>query len=116
MHVLINVNKRAFANAKNHQKQINADIEILDQAATEEQFDELATLFLKKWDKKEANFSRYFEEQWLGDLKYWFVGASIYDPSENNHIEGEFFIFLFVSYSFISFRNVFNENVFNLKS
>lgn len=115
VHVLRNVNKRAFANAKNNQKQINSDIEILHQAATEEQFDELATLFLKKWDKKEANFIRYFAEQWLRDLKYWFVGASIYDPSDNNHIEGEFCILLFVSFSFVSFRNVLNENVFNLK-
>lgn len=93
VHVLRNVNKRPLSDAKNHRKLINADIEIMHQAGSEDQFDEIAALFIKKWEKKERDFVRYFEDQWLGDLKYWHVGASLYDPSDNNHVEGKFFYF-----------------------
>ena len=70
VHVLQNVNKRPLANAKDHRKPINADIEILHLAGSEEKFDELTQLFVKKWKKLEPDFTRYFIEQWLDDLKY----------------------------------------------
>lgn len=89
IHVMRNVNKRPLANSKKNRKLINDDIEILHLAGTEEKFDELSSLFVSKWEKEEAEFIRYFDEQWLGELKYWFVGASVYDPSDNNHIEGK---------------------------
>lgn len=98
VHVLRNVNKRPLSNAKNHRKLIQADIDILHLAGSEEKFDNLTALFIKKWKKLEPDFIRYFEEQWLGDLKYWFVGASVYDPSDNNHVEGKYIsITFFVS-------------------
>lgn len=88
VHVIHNVNKRAFSNSKKHRKLIMDDINILHLAGTEEKFDQLASLFIKKWEKVEPDFTKYFANQWLGDLKYWFVGASIYDP-----LEGKFVLF-----------------------
>lgn len=70
IHVIRNVNKRPLANSKKNRKLINDDIEILHLAGTEEKFDELSALFIKKWEKEEKEFTRYFAEQWLGDLKY----------------------------------------------
>lgn len=100
VHVIRNVNKRALSNSKKHRKLIMDDINILHLAGTEEKFDQLASLFIKKWEKVEPDFTKYFANQWLGDLKYWFVGASVFDPSDNNHVEGKFVLFKIGSNNF----------------
>ena len=71
VHVTRNVNKRPLADKKKR-KAIMDDIEVLHLAGSEEKFDQLSTLFIKKWEKTERDFTSYFKEQWLGDLKYWF--------------------------------------------
>lgn len=86
IHVERNVQKRLIAHK--HRGEILKDIEVMHHAVNEEKFDELARLFIKKWQKVDPKFTD-FEEQWLGPLKYWFMGASVYDPSNSNHIEGK---------------------------
>lgn len=84
VHVQRNVNKKLAGNK--NRKSILDDIEVMHLAVNEEKFDTLASFFIKKWEKEERAFTIYFEEQWLSALKFWFVGASVYDPSDNNHI------------------------------
>lgn len=57
-------------------------------ATSEQMFDSMAVLFLKKWKKEESEFCDYFKDTWLGSRKNWFEGASTYSPSHNNHVEG----------------------------
>lgn len=57
-------------------------------ASSKKEFNDLAALFLKRWEKKEPEFIKYFEKQWLGSHKNWFAAASVYDPAHNNNIEG----------------------------
>lgn len=87
IHVIRNVNKHLVGNK--NAKLILKDIEVMHLAGTEEKFDALTPLFITKWEKQEPKFTTYFAKEWLGALKFWFVGASVYDPSDNNHIEGK---------------------------
>lgn len=90
VHVLRNIEKHKEKYKKEHKKEIFADIEILHQASTREEFEILSKLFLKKWSKKDKSFADYFKTNWLGRHCNWYTaaGASTYTPSTNNSLEG----------------------------
>lgn len=87
-HVLRNVRKRPLKNAKKNRAPIMHDINRMHLAPSEQIFNGMAALFLKKWAKEEKEFCDYFKDQWLGARQNWYEGASVYTPSHNNHVEG----------------------------
>lgn len=67
---------------------ILADIDKLQLCENVFVFDFACRLFSEKWVKKQRNFVRYFERQWLKDgIKNWYEGVGPYIPSTNNALE-----------------------------
>lgn len=64
-HVLRNVRKFKYNNAIN-KRNILRDIHIIHLAATNENFEHVTNLFLRKWKKNEPEFCVYFKKEWLG--------------------------------------------------
>lgn len=86
-HVMRNIRKQKFNNAKNKINILN-DIRLIQLSATPQLFDEMTKLFLRKWSKTESEFCSYFRKQWLGVHQNWYGGAAHYTPSTNNGLEG----------------------------
>lgn len=88
-HVLRNVSKHKDKYKKENKAEIFKDIETLHQSSCQNVFKILCRLFLKKWKKKEPEFARYFERQWLQSHCNWYLGAAAYTPTTNNAVEGK---------------------------
>lgn len=88
-HVLRNVGKHKEKYKKENKDEIFKDIEILHQSSCLHVFKILSRLFLKKWNRKEPEFARYFERQWLQSHCNWYLGAAAYTPTTNNAVEGK---------------------------
>lgn len=86
-HVIRNIRKQKFNNAKNKINILN-DMRLIQLSATPQLFDEITKLFLRKWSKTESEFCSYFKKQWLGVHQNWYEGAAHYTPSTNNGLEG----------------------------
>jgi hypothetical protein len=89
-HVIRNIRKHRTL-IKNKQKFIvvEKDIKDLQLAFNDHVFSIGAQLLLQKWaiDEDLREFSRYFSQQWLSDLCYWYEGAAQFTPSTNNRLE-----------------------------
>lgn len=96
VHVLRNIGKNKDKYQKENKNEIFHDIEMLHQSSSAKVFGILSRLFLKKWKKKEPEFARYFEKQWLQSHCNWFLGAASYTPTTNNGVEGETHSFSFL--------------------
>lgn len=86
-HVIRNVNKQTFRGGVKAKNAVLNDLRILQLSCSEEIFERNSKLFLKKWMKKEPDFVKYFNKQWLGVHKNWYEGAAEYTPSTNNGLE-----------------------------
>lgn len=91
VHVLRNVTKHKEKYKKENKSEIFKDIEMLHQSSSAKVFQILGRLFLKKWKKREPEFAKYFEKQWMASHCNWYLGAAAYTPTTNNAVEGEFF-------------------------
>jgi hypothetical protein len=73
--------------------EIKSDIATLQLAASDEEFNAAAELFLNKWKQRSISFSKmaeflvYFEKQWLETQRFWYEGAYLNGPSTNNGLE-----------------------------
>lgn len=85
-HVIRNVRKRPFA-SKINKALIIDDIRKMQLAPNRNVFEMMSTLFIKKREELEPNFTSYFEATWLGAHSNWFEGAAEYTPSTNNALE-----------------------------
>lgn len=88
IHVQRNISKFKYR-SKENKELIMKDFIILQASASEEEFDKLSDLFLKKWSPSEPEFTRYFEAEWLREsTKNWYAGYSSFVPNHNNGQEG----------------------------
>ncbi|GAB0089328.1 uncharacterized protein DMENIID0001_038480 [Sergentomyia squamirostris] len=67
-------------------KQILTDIRTMHKLTSDRKFKAAAILFLKKW-KKESDFVKYFEREWLKLRINWHEGENPEVPSTNNSLE-----------------------------
>jgi hypothetical protein len=72
---------------KERRLDIIEDIETLQISANEHVFKKASECFIKKWKSKEAEFIKYFQEQWLKSHENWYEGVKHYTPSTNNCLE-----------------------------
>lgn len=93
VHVLRNITKNKDKYKKENKDEIFKDIEMLHQSSSTATFTALSKLFMRKWKKKEPEFAKYFEKQWLASHCNWYFGAAEYTPTTNNALEGELFLF-----------------------
>jgi hypothetical protein len=63
------------------------DIETLQISSNEQIFKKASDCFVKKWKSKEAEFIKYFQDQWLKSHENWYEGVKHYTPSTNNCLE-----------------------------
>ncbi|CAF4240681.1 unnamed protein product [Rotaria sordida] len=63
------------------------DIDKLQLCESETIFKNASSLFMKKWSKREHDFSEYFEKEWLKTLDSWYEGYNNFTPSTNNSLE-----------------------------
>ncbi|CAF3926247.1 unnamed protein product [Rotaria sordida] len=68
---------------------IEKDIYNLQLVFNDHLFDKAARLMIMKWtaDKDLDTFRKYFEDQWLLSLPFWYEGSANLIPSTNNGIE-----------------------------
>jgi hypothetical protein len=70
------VNKVESLVDKERRLDIIEDIETLQISANENVFNKASECFIKKWKSKEAEFIKYFKEQWLISHENWYSKAS----------------------------------------
>jgi hypothetical protein len=86
-HMRRNVEKRLKTAAQNR-AEILHDIDKLQLSESEIVFRNGSSLFLKKWQTREKDFTEYFEKEWLTILDSWYEGYdSAFTPSTNNQLE-----------------------------
>lgn len=113
VHILRNVDKHKNKYKKENKDEIFKDIELLHQSSSSTVFKILSRFFLKKWMKREREFAKYFEKQWLGPHCNWYLGAAVYTPTTNNAVEGKFFSF-YNKFAALNVRsNLKQENFFS---
>lgn len=81
IHVLRNLHGAPYKNRKTNEPKIKADVFVLQGSADLAQFEHASFLFIKKWEKSEPDFCKYFEKQWLQhDTRNWYAGYAPYVP------------------------------------
>jgi len=86
-HMRRNVEKRLKTAAQNRDEILD-DIDKLQLSESEIVFRNGSSLFLKKWQTREKDFTEYFEKEWLTILDSWYEGYdSAFTPSTNNQLE-----------------------------
>jgi MULE transposase domain len=83
-HTQRNIEKKLKGANKN---EILDDVDKLQLCESEIVFRTASSLFLKKWNKVEKEFTDYFENEWLKHLDSWYEGYSNFTPSTNNSLE-----------------------------
>lgn len=74
-------------NNKDCLDEILVDVDELQKCYNNVIFEKALQLFLRKYNVKETNFIKYFEEQWVNLHPNWHEGASPHTPSTNNCLE-----------------------------
>lgn len=88
VHVLRNIEKQKFKSKKN-KKIILEDIGVLHLSPSQSIFNRNVKLFVRKWSKKEKDFTKYFTKNWINKHCNWYEAFAEYTPSTNNNVEGE---------------------------
>lgn len=60
------------------------DLDKLQLARTNEDFDRAADLYIEKWRKESEDFVKYFTNEWLIKNRFWYEGVARNVPSTNN--------------------------------
>lgn len=66
------------------QNEVLYDIDKLQLCRCNEDFDKAAILFIAKWEKNSADFTRYFNNELLVQHRFWYEGVALKVPSTNN--------------------------------
>lgn len=85
-HASSNIYKRTYKKTVNRDK-IKEDIIMLQMSPSEEIFKKGIQLLNKKWNKKEREFMKYLNEEWVVKNPNWFGGANLSMPNTNNCLE-----------------------------
>lgn len=86
-HVMGNVKRKyKFADTSN-KEQFMADIRILHNSASEQQFDNGCALFIQKWKDTEPNITITINSSFFQKNKNWYIGSIPRVPKTNNPLE-----------------------------
>ena len=86
-HVRKNIEPYYRALSKNARRQLQCDVQALQNCQDASTFLKAVPLFLKKWTAIHPDFVKYFREQWISKNYQWFEGAAVGQPSSNNGLE-----------------------------
>lgn len=88
-HVSMNCDKKMKSKVHNEKdrKRLKSDIAMLQLSENEETFIKAAELFVKKWEGKYGEFTRYFHQQHVVTFGNWYEGKAFFSPSTNNALE-----------------------------
>jgi transposase-like protein len=87
-HVRRNVVKHLHLVDEDYKDEIMVDIDALQLASNNENFDKAKDLFIKKWNSKKQNeFINYMKSMWLSSHQNWYEGVAFNTPSHNNGLD-----------------------------
>jgi hypothetical protein len=87
-HVRRNVVKHLHLVDEDYKDEIMVDIDALQLASNNENFDKAKDLFIKKWNSKKQNeFINYMKSMWLSSHQNWYEGVAFNTPSHKNGLE-----------------------------
>lgn len=74
----------SFFRSKDTQNEVLRDLDHLQLARSNEDFDKASELFVQKWRQSSEEFADYFTNEWLNKNRFWYEGVGRNVPSTNN--------------------------------